>query len=83
MARYRDARNETGRARNFDNDRHAAFWRGLADAGAWKTGKARARRLEARRTRCCSRYQPDWPRPRHPLGASRGGAGNWSRLDQG
>ncbi|HEX2760350.1 MAG TPA: hypothetical protein VHM27_07540 [Rhizomicrobium sp.] len=37
MGRYRDAHNELAGA-NFDSDRHAAFWRGLTEAGLedWK-----------------------------------------------
>ena len=37
MGRYRDAQNELAGA-NFDSDRHAAFWRGLTEAGLedWK-----------------------------------------------
>ena len=41
MGRYREARNELA-GPNFDADRHAAFWRGLAEAGMedWQTAHA-------------------------------------------
>ncbi|MDB5735486.1 MAG: tetratricopeptide 4 protein [Alphaproteobacteria bacterium] len=41
MGRYREARNELGGA-GFDADRHAAFWRGLAEAGMedWQNAHA-------------------------------------------
>jgi hypothetical protein len=41
MGRYREARNDLGGA-TFDADRHAAFWRGLAEAGMedWQSAHA-------------------------------------------
>jgi hypothetical protein len=57
MGRYRDARNELS-GPGFDADRHAAFWRGLTDAGMedWKNAHAHLDQASA----VFDRYQPAW-----------------------
>ncbi len=57
MGRYNDAHNVLSSS-VFDNDRHAALWRGLADAGLENWDEARLSLLKAEPV--FSRYPPDW-----------------------
>ncbi|MBA2590038.1 MAG: hypothetical protein H0U98_15605 [Alphaproteobacteria bacterium] len=57
MGRYRDAHNELIGS-NFDADRHAAFWRGLIEAGMedWKNAHAHLEQAGP----VMNRYSPAW-----------------------
>ena len=57
MARYRDAYNALAGSA-FDNDRHAALWRGLAEAGLEDWAGARKSLLKAMPV--LNRYPADW-----------------------
>ncbi len=62
MGRYRDAHNELSGAA-FDADRHAAFWRGLTDAGMenWKSAHLHLQRASL----VLDRYPPLWQAAAH------------------
>jgi hypothetical protein len=57
MGRFRDAHNDIAGAA-FDNDRHAAFWRGLIEAGLenWDDAAVELERAEP----AVKQYSPEW-----------------------
>ncbi|MBI3676281.1 MAG: hypothetical protein HY243_06655 [Proteobacteria bacterium] len=57
MARYRDAHNDLSQSM-FDNDRHAALWRGLTEAALENWSDARRYLLQA--DPVLGRYSADW-----------------------
>jgi hypothetical protein len=57
LGRYRDAHNDIAGV-NFDNDRHAAFWRGLTEAALENWDGARKAMAQAEPV--LHRYPPDW-----------------------
>lgn len=57
MARYRDAHNDLAGSQ-FDNDRHAAFWRGLTEAALENWSDAKKDFAQAQPV--FRRYPPDW-----------------------
>ena len=57
MGRYRDAHNDLSGA-SFDNDRHAAFWRGLSEAALENWGDAAKYLTQAEPM--FRRYPPEW-----------------------